>query len=86
MSVASSSHTGNFRQRHITDHRIISLEYFVLSLLFFRMTLLLGPPGAGKTSLLLALAGTLPSSLKVLALRLHGTISCHECTLRVLLI
>uniref|UniRef100_A0ACD5YG24 Uncharacterized protein n=1 Tax=Avena sativa TaxID=4498 RepID=A0ACD5YG24_AVESA len=30
-----------------------------------RMTLLLGPPGAGKTSLLLALAGTLPSSLKL---------------------
>ncbi|TVU01609.1 hypothetical protein EJB05_52935, partial [Eragrostis curvula] len=30
-----------------------------------RMTLLLGPPGSGKTSLLLALAGTLPSSLKV---------------------
>nr|CAB3453166.1 unnamed protein product [Digitaria exilis] len=30
-----------------------------------RMTLLLGPPGAGKTSLLLALAGTLPSSLEV---------------------
>ncbi|WVZ64594.1 hypothetical protein U9M48_014089 [Paspalum notatum var. saurae] len=30
-----------------------------------RMTLLLGPPGAGKTSLLLALAGTLPSNLKV---------------------
>ncbi|VAI31698.1 unnamed protein product [Triticum turgidum subsp. durum] len=30
-----------------------------------RMTLLLGPPGAGKTSLLLALAGTLPSSLKM---------------------
>ncbi|CAL5088799.1 unnamed protein product [Urochloa decumbens] len=30
-----------------------------------RLTLLLGPPGAGKTSLLLALAGTLPSSLKV---------------------
>ncbi|XP_062194077.1 ABC transporter G family member 53 isoform X2 [Phragmites australis] len=30
-----------------------------------RMTLLLGPPGAGKSSLLLALAGTLPSNLKV---------------------
>ncbi|CAM0951025.1 unnamed protein product [Alopecurus aequalis] len=30
-----------------------------------RMTLLLGPPGAGKTSLLLALAGTLPSGLKM---------------------
>jgi ABC-type multidrug transport system ATPase subunit len=29
------------------------------------MTLLLGPPGAGKTSLLLALAGTLPSSLQL---------------------
>uniref|UniRef100_A0A0D9XCM5 ABC transporter domain-containing protein n=1 Tax=Leersia perrieri TaxID=77586 RepID=A0A0D9XCM5_9ORYZ len=31
----------------------------------FRMTLLLGPPGAGKTSLLLALAGSVPSGLKV---------------------
>ncbi|KAG8056459.1 hypothetical protein GUJ93_ZPchr0002g23355 [Zizania palustris] len=30
-----------------------------------RMTLLLGPPGSGKTSLLLALAGTTPSELKV---------------------
>jgi ABC-type multidrug transport system ATPase subunit len=29
------------------------------------MTLLLGPPGAGKTSLPLALAGTLPSSLQL---------------------
>jgi replication-associated recombination protein RarA len=32
---------------------------------FFRMSLLLGPPGSGKTSLLLALAGKLDSSLKV---------------------
>lgn len=30
------------------------------------MTLLLGPPGSGKTSLLLALAGKLDSSLKVM--------------------
>ncbi|XP_052166849.1 ABC transporter G family member 46 [Oryza glaberrima] len=30
-----------------------------------RMTLLLGSPGSGKTSLLLALAGTLPSTVKV---------------------
>lgn len=38
------------------------------------MTLLLGPPGSGKTSLLLALAGTLPSDLKVLASFLHGPV------------
>ncbi len=30
-----------------------------------RMTLLLGPPGSGKTSLLLALAGKLPHDLEV---------------------
>lgn len=31
----------------------------------YRMTLLLGPPSSGKTTLLLALAGKLDSSLKV---------------------
>ncbi|CAN0919777.1 ABC transporter G family member 39 [Linum grandiflorum] len=36
-----------------------------LILLLYRMTLLLGPPGSGKTSLLLALAGKLDPSLKV---------------------
>lgn len=41
-----------------------------------RMTLLLGPPGAGKTSLLLALAETLPSSLKV-----SGTITYNGHTM-----
>lgn len=32
---------------------------------FCRMTLLLGPPDSGKTTLLLALAGRLASDLKV---------------------
>lgn len=40
------------------------------------MTLLLGPPGAGKTSLLLALAGTLPSDLKA-----TGTITYNGHTM-----
>jgi DNA replication protein DnaC len=35
------------------------------SLRLCRMTLLLGPPGSGKTSLLLALAGRLDKDLKV---------------------
>lgn len=43
-----------------------SLFHGVCVLLFlFRMTLLLGPPSAGKTTLLLALAGKLDSDLKV---------------------
>ncbi|GJN34172.1 hypothetical protein PR202_gb22816 [Eleusine coracana subsp. coracana] len=41
-----------------------------------RMTLLLGPPGSGKTSLLLALAGTLPSDLKT-----TGTITYNGHTM-----
>jgi len=36
---------------------------------FCRMTLLLGPPSSGKTTLLLALAGKLGKDLKV---RSHG--------------
>ena len=42
--------------------------YFYLFILFYffgRMTLLLGPPSSGKTTLLLALSGKLDSSLKV---------------------
>lgn len=40
-----------------------------------RLTLLLGPPGCGKTTFLLALAGKLDSALKVipLVLRIEGT-------------
>jgi len=39
-----------------------------------RLTLLLGPPGCGKTTFLLALAGKLDSALKVtpLVLRIEG--------------
>ena len=36
-----------------------------------RITLLLGPPGCGKTSLLKALSGNLNKSLKVSSLLLH---------------
>jgi stage III sporulation protein SpoIIIAA len=32
---------------------------------FYRMTLLLGPPSSGRTTLLLALAGKLDSNLRV---------------------
>ena len=41
----------------------------------YRMTLLLGPPSSGKTTLLLALAGKLDSSLKVSFHILHGLTS-----------
>lgn len=37
----------------------------VTHFLLCRMTLLLGPPGSGKSSLLMALAGKLDSNLKV---------------------
>ncbi|EMS60397.1 Pleiotropic drug resistance protein 4 [Triticum urartu] len=53
---------------HLTQNkkRKISILHNVSGIIKpHRMTLLLGPPGAGKTSLLLALAGTLPSSLKM---------------------
>ncbi|TVU42417.1 hypothetical protein EJB05_08821, partial [Eragrostis curvula] len=42
-----------------------------------RLTLLLGPPGSGKTSLLLALAGRLPNDLKVTG---KVTYNGHEMT------
>ncbi|MFS7986496.1 putative ABC transporter, P-loop containing nucleoside triphosphate hydrolase [Helianthus anomalus] len=40
-----------------------------------RMTLLLGPPGCGKTTLLKALSGNLEKILKVLNLLFHDFIS-----------
>lgn len=42
----------------------------MLDSLDFRITLLLGPPGCGKTTLLKALTGNLDKSLKVLLLSL----------------
>jgi len=43
-------------------------DSFAVLLFRCRMTLLLGPPASGKTTLLLALAGKLGHSLKVLNL------------------
>ena len=37
----------------------------ILCVMCFRMTLLLGPPSSGKTTLMLALAGKLDPTLKV---------------------
>jgi predicted AAA+ superfamily ATPase len=44
----------------------LGMEVYLHSLTFCRVTLLLGPPGCGKTSLLKALSGNLDQSLKVL--------------------
>lgn len=46
--------------------RLIEISKFIISSKYCdRMTLLLGPPSSGKTTLLLALAGMLDSNLKV---------------------
>lgn len=47
-----------------------------------RMTLLLGPPSSGKTTLLLALAGRLGSDLKVCHLSLFCKVSNFNCMWR----
>lgn len=46
---------------------LIITYYFclILNVLVFRLTLLLGPPSSGKTTLLLALAGRLGTNLQV---------------------
>ncbi|GLT62435.1 hypothetical protein SLA2020_350740 [Shorea laevis] len=50
-------------QREVTLHWQAQCIYIALT--FCRMTLLLGPPGCGKTSLLKALSGNLDQSLKL---------------------
>ena len=55
------------------NFKIQDLSFYVVVLTIaylFRMSLLLGPPGSGKTSLLLALSGKLDSTLKVPHLRI----------------
>lgn len=51
----------------------------------YRMTLLLGPPSSGKTTLLKALASKLESSLKVASLVDNGCIHGMESVLFVCL-
>lgn len=48
------------------------------NLLLFRMTLLLGPPGSGKTTFLLALAGKLDPKLKVRTLKKRRYTHSHS--------
>lgn len=43
-------------------------DYFECACLFCRLTLLLGPPSSGKTTLLLALAGRPGPGLQVLSI------------------
>ena len=68
-SIASSidmflfiiSHMGIFFNRNKEVERSVFTWFYLTC----RITLLLGPPGCGKTSLLKALSGTLNQSLKV---------------------
>lgn len=77
MSVESSSPAGlMFTSRHFSLCVFLHMKqpglnwfngfYLIIpTWLIVRMTLLLGPPGSGKTTFLLALAGKLSSDLKV---------------------
>lgn len=47
------------------ENSCVRFALIPIRLLLCRMTLLLGPPGSGKTSLLKALAGKLDDNLKV---------------------
>ena len=49
-----------------------------------RMTLLLGPPSSGKTTLLLALAGRLGPGLKVRIITSISFLSLYSCSSKVL--
>lgn len=52
----------------------------MFSVICYRMTLLLGPPSSGKTTLLLALAGKLDHALKVM---LMHSFDLNLCTLSI---
>jgi ABC-type Fe3+/spermidine/putrescine transport system ATPase subunit len=54
--------------KQCTESDMITSSSLAVHVFFGRMTLLLGPPGCGKTTMLLALSGKLSHSLKVLLL------------------
>lgn len=53
---------------HVRVIIIVGSLYLMLDSFDYRITLLLGPPGCGKTTLLKALTGNLDKSLKVVLL------------------
>jgi MoxR-like ATPase len=70
MLAESSSHQGKddhgLKSVFFKIPSIVSCQFLIfVSCTCYRLTLLLGPPSSGKTTLLLALAGKLDPDLKV---------------------
>jgi hypothetical protein len=56
----------------------VSTFFFGIELLYFRMTLLLGPPSSGKTTLMRALTGKPAKNLKVACLFMWHNIASYD--------